>query len=233
VIATHERDVANRFDSVHERFKSSVEVDDPRLTAVIQGLGYVNDQHIIDVGCGKGRFADRLVELGNRVVGLDISAAMLSAAMISERVLGTCRRLPFGANQFDAAIAIEVFEHVEPRSWLRVVDELHRVIRPGGRLIIVDKSAISLDWNRPWLPALAVKWIDQRRGRWMYPACSPIRERWFWPGQIERYLEQAGFEAIASKPISMGSESHSVFRAFPRLRRFVAWTATVAEGRPS
>ena len=52
---------------------------------------------VADLGCGKGRFSRTLSVLGARVVGLDLSAAMLREATGVDRVRGSARRLPFGA----------------------------------------------------------------------------------------------------------------------------------------
>jgi 2-polyprenyl-6-hydroxyphenyl methylase/3-demethylubiquinone-9 3-methyltransferase len=76
-----------------------------------------------------------------------------------------------------------------------------------------------------------VKRIDERRGRWMYPSGSRVRERWFWPGQMRRWLRLAGFTDIRSEALLDPSERRCVaFRHVPMARRFVAWSATRSEG---
>lgn len=227
MIATvaQETEVAARFDALGARFKSSVPADDLRLEAVVQALGpRARLGRVLDLGCGKGRFADRLEEAGATVVGLDLSAVMLRESTLDRRVRASARRLPFASASFDGAIAIEVLEHMAPAAWDQTAGELRRVLRPDARLAIVDKSAIALDPIRPWLPALAVKQIDQRRGRWMYNAKSSVRERWFWPGQLRRILRDAGFLEVESRPIAI--EDTPIFRLLPRLRRFALWSAT-------
>jgi hypothetical protein len=63
----------------------------------------------------------------------------------------------------------------------------------------------------------------------MYPAGSPVRERWFRPGQLPRLLRRAGFEGIRSEAIRSPIEQHSaIFRFVPMARRFVAWSASRA-----
>ena len=73
MIAEHEAVVAGRFDAL-ARFKRAVAPDDPRLLAIVERLSPLEGRRILDLGCGKGRFARSLVELGAQVVGLDISA---------------------------------------------------------------------------------------------------------------------------------------------------------------
>src|SRR5262249_42315800 len=153
-----------------------------RLRSVWAALALPPGRRVLDLGCGKGRFAAHLRARGLEVVGLDLSAAMLTKGGDWPRVLGSARRLPLASASFDGLIAVEVLQHVHPGQLDGVLAEARRVLRPGGVLAIVDRNAAALDARRPWLPALAVKWIDERRGLWMYPPDGPAREHWFFPG---------------------------------------------------
>ncbi|MEW4568089.1 methyltransferase domain-containing protein [Tautonia sp. JC769] len=227
-----EAEVAARFDLLEARFKDEVPADDVRLEAILRHLGPIADRLVLDAGCGKGRFAARLAEHGARILGLDPSAGMLRAA--HRRGLpvarASARRLPLHNASIDAVMFVEVLEHMEIQGIMDSLREAARALRPGGRVVIVDKNAASLDPVRPWLPAVLVKRIDERRGRWMYPPGSRARERWFWPGQMRRWLRLAGFTNIRSEALLDPSERRSVaFRRVPMARRFVAWSATRPE----
>ena len=69
----HDAEVAARFDAAEARFKPSVATDDVRLTALIRAIGPLEGRRLLDLGCGKGRFATRLVALGAEVVGIDVA----------------------------------------------------------------------------------------------------------------------------------------------------------------
>ena len=111
-----------------------------RLVAALAGL----DGCVLDAGCGTGGLLARLlVERPDlRTVGLEWTesasrrAADKSGAPI---VRGSVNRLPFAAACFDAAIAADLLCHgaVVPAQALA---ELLRVLRPGGRLIVVDND---------------------------------------------------------------------------------------------
>ncbi|WZO97431.1 class I SAM-dependent methyltransferase [Isosphaeraceae bacterium EP7] len=228
--ALHEAGVALSFNRHAARFKRQVDADDVRLRAVIDALGPLVGRTILDLGCGKGRFAARLTEAGAFIVGLDVSPEMLAEGS-GARTLGSARRLPFADASFDGVFAIEVLQHVHPSHLDEVLSEARRVLAPGGRLAIVDKNAAALDANRPWLPALAVKWIDVRRGRWMYPARGPLRERWFLASRMMALLSRRQFKGVEATPILSPREAgRAIFRILPHARSLILWTAHAPGG---
>jgi SAM-dependent methyltransferase len=227
VTDTHDAFVAARFDESEARFKEEVPSDDVRLRAVLSALMPLDGLRVLDLGCGKGRFAAHFKAAGADIVGLDLSTAMLARATGLDRVRASARRLPFADSTFDAVVAVEVLEHVgavEP-----VLREARRVLRPGGRIVIVDKNAGALDARRPWLPSLMVKWIDERRGLWMYPADGPVRERWFGPKALKARLDREFVEARVEFLVRPVEARRLVFRACPSTRLMVLWTARVPE----
>jgi 2-polyprenyl-6-hydroxyphenyl methylase/3-demethylubiquinone-9 3-methyltransferase len=227
---THEVYVAQRFDDLQSRFKTSLDAGDYRLRGVLEALGPLAGRRVLDLGCGKGRFARALSNQGARVVALDLAAGMLAQARGMDRVRASAKRLPFGPRTFDAVVAVEVFEHLEPVALEGTLDELRRVLRPGGLLAIVDKNVAALDANRPWLPSLLVKRIDEQRGRWMYPAGGPVRERWFWPPRLRALLRER-FEGVRLvRLLSPAEERRWLFRRVEATRLMTLWAAKAPGG---
>ncbi len=111
---------------------------------------------ILDVGCGTGIFARRSLEAlpGATVWGVDLVAAMLAKGRSRWRayrgritpVQGDSERLPFRNGTFDVVTCANSFHHYPHQQ--RAVEEMHRVLKPGGRLILVDGSRDSA-WG--WL----------------------------------------------------------------------------------
>jgi ubiquinone/menaquinone biosynthesis C-methylase UbiE len=224
----YEAEVAARFDLLERRFKAGVDRRDVRLDAVRACLGPLRGRRVLDLGCGKGRFAMPMAADGATVIGLDRSGAMLSGGTGPGRVLGSARRLPFADGAFEAVIAIEVFEHLPAID--EVLSEVRRVLRPGGVLAIVDKNAGSWNARRPWLPNLAVKWLDERRGLWMYPSGGPVREHWFWPHRFRNRLGRLFGEVRVTHLLSPEESARPLFRRVPGARLFTLWSARVPGG---
>jgi ubiquinone/menaquinone biosynthesis C-methylase UbiE len=104
------------------------------------------DRLILDVGCGTGIFASRVLECRpeTSVWAMDLSGGMLGrcrkrcqqAGGRLHLVQGDSERLPFADNTFDVVTCTHSFHHY-PRQE-KVADEMFRVLRPNGRLLIID-----------------------------------------------------------------------------------------------
>lgn len=94
---------------------------------------------VLDVGCGEGRFAAALAQVGAHVVGIDVAEEPLRRARerhpgLELRRVGEDEAWPFGESSFDLVWAGEVIEHVaDTAAWL---SELRRVLRSGGSLLL-------------------------------------------------------------------------------------------------
>jgi SAM-dependent methyltransferase len=222
--------VSAQFDDLEAHFKTEVPSSDVRLRSAVAVLAPGPGRRLLDLGCGKGRFAVHLRDRGAEVVGLDLSAAMLAGAGGLDRVRGSARRLPFAAASFDGVLAVEVLQHVAPRGLDAVLAELRRVVRPGGTVAIIDKNAGALNARRPWLPSLVVKGIDQRRGRWMYPPDAPVRERWFWPGSLKGRLRRWFVAVRVEHLLSPEEAGRWPFERIPATRQMALWMARAPGG---
>ncbi len=100
---------------------------------------------LLDVGCGSGQFLARMHGLGWEVVGVEPDPAAVRAARATyglHVVQGTLESLQNGVGEFDALTLLHVIEHVpDPRETLHAA---WRVLRPGGRLLIVTPNGRGL-----------------------------------------------------------------------------------------
>jgi malonyl-CoA O-methyltransferase len=124
-----------------EHFPSTI---DPRIyhvRLIQEQFGDLSGKRILDAGCGKGRFARILRESNSAasIFGLDISPEMLKFVPDGvERVAGMLTALPFASASFDYVYATESLEHAVEIDV--AVADLCRVLKPGGRLVIIDKN---------------------------------------------------------------------------------------------
>jgi SAM-dependent methyltransferase len=93
------------------------------------------DAHVLDAGAGRGEmFPYDLRDRVARMAGVDLDPAVLRNPNLSEAAIADLTDLPYGDREFDVVFSKFVFEHLErPATVLR---ELHRVLRPGGHLLI-------------------------------------------------------------------------------------------------
>jgi malonyl-CoA O-methyltransferase len=125
-----------------EHFPSTIDPRIQHVQVLLKFFGDLTDKSVLDVGCGKGRFAKVLQERNPRaeIWGLDISEEMLRfvPAGIHTRA-GSMTELPFADSTFNCAYATESLEHAVDID--RAVSEMCRVVKPGGKLVIIDKNA--------------------------------------------------------------------------------------------
>jgi malonyl-CoA O-methyltransferase len=142
-----------------EHFPSTIDPRIQHVRVLLKFFGSLTDKRVLDVGCGKGRFARVLQDQypGAEIWGLDISEEMLRfvPAGIHTRA-GSMTELPFAGSTFDAVYATESLEHAVEIE--RAVDEMCRVLKPGGKLAIIDKNAEH--WGKLKTPAWE-KWFKR------------------------------------------------------------------------
>jgi ubiquinone/menaquinone biosynthesis C-methylase UbiE len=127
---------------------SSFEVAGARLTDIMTGkLRLKPGDVLLDVGCGPGQPAVQVAKAtGASVVGISISARDVELATARAAAEGLADRvtfrhadaldLPFEPASFDAVLALESIVHIPDRA--RVLAEIARVVRPGGRVALTD-----------------------------------------------------------------------------------------------
>jgi ubiquinone/menaquinone biosynthesis C-methylase UbiE len=165
------------------------------------------DERALDVGTGAGALALALAPLVREVVGLDPVPELLQLARArtlpnTEFVDGDGSALPFPDATFDLAGTLRTLHHVAAPE--RVVAELARVTRPGGRVLVVDQlapddpdEAAALHRFETARDPSHTRLLGDRELRELFAAngLSPLRERHEEePRDLAAYLDLAGCE---------------------------------------
>jgi SAM-dependent methyltransferase len=140
----HAVDVAADYDSIADEYTRRIYAElagkplDRELLDRFAGL--VGGGRVCDVGCGPGHVARYLRERGCDVLGIDLSPRMVALAAelnpgIEFRV-GDLRALPFADGGLAGIVAFYSLIHLRPNQLEPALEELRRVLRLGGRLLL-------------------------------------------------------------------------------------------------
>jgi arsenite methyltransferase len=161
-----------RFDGAHAT-QAEAQYHSPEMLGqrrrLRQLLALAPGERVLDIGCGPGILAREMAdEVGpdGRVEGIDISESMLELARarcvsLHQVTLrnGRAEALPFDGGTFDAVVCVQVLEYVSDVEV--ALAEMFRVLKPGGRAVILDTDWDSTVWfsdNRARMNQMLALW---------------------------------------------------------------------------
>lgn len=161
----------------------ALHVDDRQVEAAIKGLVPRSPTtRMLDIGTGTGRMLQLLSPLVGQALGVDSSREMLSVARanLADPAFANCSlrqadmyQLPWPDGSFDLAIAHMVLHFADdPR---RAVAEAARVLRPDGRLLIVDFASHDLEELREKYAHRRLGFREQEVATWCTEAAVSVR----------------------------------------------------------
>jgi len=227
-----EKKIRNFFDQRIKRkgqfkFKPEIEKEDISGQTILRflkkNIKTKKSALILDAGCGEGRFIRYLVGKG-RIIGMDFSKEYIKIARKyikgAKFVVGSVTKIPFPANKFDYIFLVDVLQHVPELE--KSIKELHRVLKPKGTLIIIDKNRFSL--HRKYLiPKMMIKRVKDKLSKYDYSKTGSFKERWFFPLGFKKYLKEQFKEVNYIYIIE--PNKNKIFKLFPNLNLFVVWIA--------
>jgi SAM-dependent methyltransferase len=193
-----------------------------RVLAMLEG----RRGDVLDVGCGPGLMTEALLSRGWRVTGVDLlepAVAAARAAAIETRVsdrahylVGDADSLAFRGGRFDAVIAMGVLEYLPSSDGF--LGEVHRVLRPGGVVVLTVPTSISPSHlSTAFLDGVVAPiyrtvrrlgGATVRRGEIPPHPCRPVR-----PWRLRRALRRAGFGRLRAAYVNF--TLYPVSRVFP------------------
>ena len=173
---------------------------------------------ILDVACGTGDFTIEIcnnAKEGSRIIGIDLSEGMMKVGREKIKAIGKCATLEYGDcealaysdNTFDrisVGFGVRNFEHLDIG-----LKEMYRVLKPGGKLVILELSVPSNPIIR-WcyklyflniLPAIGGM-ISGDRGAYEYLPASVLH--FPSPDKFMSMMDKAGFNKVMHKALTLG-----------------------------
>jgi len=135
------------WEKIHREGKWDLKEPFPRFGEVVEAFKKHDFRSVLDLGCGSGRHVVALGEAGIAVTGLDISPSGLAATRewVDERTEWAPARLvqadmrdglPFRNGAFDGIMSFQVIHHAMLAEVLGTIDEIWRILKPGGIVVV-------------------------------------------------------------------------------------------------
>ncbi len=200
------------FDAIAPRYEllnklMTLGLDSRWRRRAVADLRLARNSVVLDVAAGTGDFARELKRQHHRAVGTDLSYNMLHVARdVPERVQADASMLPFRGASFDGVTcgyALRNFTDLQA-----TFDEMARVLRPGGRLSLLEvaeptggvlRASFRL-WFRKVVPFIGSLLSDREAYHYL-PASTAYLPT---PREITSMLNRAGFSAVNNRPVMGG-----------------------------
>lgn len=208
--------IAGRYDLLNHLLSAGTDLYWWRRMAKASGAG--PGQLFLDVAAGTGDSSVALARLGTEVVSTDFTLAMLRRGIpkfqsraLEDQVRGSvgadAQTLPFRTGTFDGVAICYGLRNIEDRG--RACREFLRVLKPGGRLTVLEFSRPGSAWLRAVYGAYS-RFVLPRLGGWISGNAEAYA---YLPGSIRTFpdqpslaaeLEGAGFEKVSWKNLTGG-----------------------------
>jgi ubiquinone/menaquinone biosynthesis C-methylase UbiE len=199
-------DALSLFGKGHDFFvRSKVDILLPAFASISSDITSLK---VLDVGCGVGLVHRYIAGSVGKLHGTDVSGASLEVARKAnpsvDYVPYDGMTLPYGAASFDCAYAICVMHHVPVKQWKGFLEEMRRVVRPGGMVIIIE--------HNPLHPA--TQWVVRT---------TPMDANavLLWPWRLHRLMKAAGIGSLRTRYVVFlpfaGRVARLIDRLFARL----------------
>lgn len=221
---------ASRFEASMQEFDSSAgtmpqgraaqrwqELTARRLDRLARALGVERTaMQVLDVGCSSGSFMVAATALGVRITGVEPAPAAAAAARARglDVRTGTAADADLPRDAFDAAVLIEVIEHVPDA--VALLASIRDRLRPGGVLLVGTANTAS--WTAA---ALGARWD------YLSLAAHGGHISFFHPGSIALAARRAGFEVldVRTRNVRLAERGDTGYRPRKLLAEALAWPA--------
>jgi SAM-dependent methyltransferase len=166
---------------------------------VTTALALNKNDRVLELGCGVGRIGNLLAPNIAHWEGADISANMIGVARdrlkahanVGFTELMRTSLMPLSNASFDKAYSVAVFIHMDKEDFYLYLEELARVVKPGGLVYFDTWNLVSrVGWRRFALEAAQYRAADFSQRK------DVARNQFSTPDEVNAFLEHAGFEPL-------------------------------------
>jgi demethylmenaquinone methyltransferase/2-methoxy-6-polyprenyl-1,4-benzoquinol methylase len=197
--------IAPRYDLMNRLMTFGLDKGWRRST--VASLGLPDGALVLDLACGTGDLSRLGTRRGYRMVGADLSAGMLAAnATATPLVEADGSRLPFASGSFDGLVCGYALRNFTDLA--ATLTECARVLRPGGRLAVLEVDAPTSRlwrtgydvWFTKAVPALGAALSDREAYHYLPESVAYLPPT----HELRRMLLDAGFSAVGIRPLAGG-----------------------------
>jgi ubiquinone/menaquinone biosynthesis C-methylase UbiE len=171
-VATILRDWSYRYQWLYDAFSRlaalGVGGENRFRQLALQGLKIGAETQVLDLCCGSGQATQYLVQRSHHVTGLDASPKSIARAKHNvpdaTYVEGWAESMPFADEQFDLVHTSVALHEMKPEQLQQILQEVYRVLKPGGQFTLVDFHSPT---NPLFLPGLYLfLWLFETETAW-------------------------------------------------------------------
>ncbi|WP_019498147.1 class I SAM-dependent methyltransferase [Pseudanabaena sp. PCC 6802] len=134
----------------------------------LRDLKIAPEMTVLDMCCGSGQATEILVQYSQHVIGLDASPFAIARAQNNvpqaEYVVAFAEKMPFSNGQFDLVVTSTALHEMQPEQLRQILQEVQRVLKPGGCFCAIDFHTPS-NWLF-WPPLALFLWLFETETAW-------------------------------------------------------------------